>query len=110
MTVPGLVLSVLYLFVSGESFLLQAISLIRLWGGPQDLTQRHLVRTVLSRVAMQLVYVGVGIANLVTHALLSIPALIIFTTAALVWQINSLMDVRLRNRLNGTNPKIRRPR
>jgi hypothetical protein len=100
---PGLVLSVLYLFVSLESVFIQVLSLIRLRGGVKDITHKHLVRTVLTRVIVMSVYVGVGVANLVTHTLLSIPALVIFTGAALVWQVNSLIDVRLRNKLNGVS-------
>jgi heme A synthase len=90
-----------YLFVSLESVLIQVLSLLRLRGGKRDLTHRHLVRTVLTRVIVMSVYVGVGVTNLITHTLLSIPALAIFTGAALVWQVNSLLDVRLRNKLNG---------
>jgi hypothetical protein len=94
-----LVLAALYLFVSLESVAIQTVSLVRLRGGPPDRVHRHLVRTVTCRVAVMSVYSGIGVVNLIDRSTLSIVALAVYTGAALLWQVNSLADVRLRRDL-----------
>lgn len=91
----GNVVGWLYLFVSIESVALQIASLVRLRGGSRGRVQRHLVRTVATRVGVYSIYAGVATINLIIHAFLSTPATAIFTAVAVVWQINSLADARL---------------
>jgi hypothetical protein len=91
----GVVLAILYLFVSVESVALQVVSLVRLRGGLSGPVHRHLVRTVATRVVVMSVYVMVAVVNLLTHSLLTPSGTAIFTAVAVVWQLNSLADARL---------------
>jgi hypothetical protein len=93
--VTYLVLAILYLVVSVESVALQLFSLWRLRSGHHDNVHSHLLRTVVTRVIVMSVYVGIGVFNLFDRSTLSVPALSIYTAVAIVWQINSLADARL---------------
>jgi hypothetical protein len=98
---PDTIMSILYLFVSVESVAIQLVSLYRLRGRTAGSVGRHLRRTVLTRVIVMSVYVGVGTVNLLDRSTLSVPALVLFTAVALVWQVNSLADARLGRATNG---------
>jgi heme A synthase len=100
--VPDTILAVAYLLVSVESVAIQLVSLYRLRGQSDGPVGAHLRRTVLTRVIVMSVYVGVGVANLV-HTLPVWVVLAVYTGAAIVWQINSLADARLARDRNGRN-------
>ena len=103
--VPDTIMAILYLFVSVESVAIQLVSLYRLRGRQRDAVGRHMLRTVLTRVIVMSVYVGVGVVNLLDRSTLSVPALVIFTVVALVWQINSLADAKLARERNGNSER-----
>jgi hypothetical protein len=101
----GVVLAILYLFVSIESVALQIVSLVRLRGGLSDPVHRHLVRTVATRVVVMSGYVVIAVVNLLTHSLLTPSGTAIFTAVAVVWQLNSLADARLGRDLANSKTK-----
>jgi hypothetical protein len=93
--VTDIVLTLLYLFVSVESLCIQVFSLVRVRLARRGRVQRHLRRTVVCRVLAMSAYVVLSALNAFQHTLLSVPALAVFTATALMWQLNSLADVRL---------------
>jgi hypothetical protein len=104
--VTEIILAFVYLLVSIESVAIQVVSLLKLRGGTPDPVHKHLVRTVGCRVGVMTSYVGIAIANILTHNVLSVPALAEFIAVTLVWQVNSLADVRLRRNMANGGPRM----
>lgn len=100
-------LPLLFLAVSSINATGQLVQLHRLraWGakaaGRDHDVHRGLVRTTACRVAAALIYIGFGITALLVRDPVRVAALslIVFTFVQLVWQANSVADLRLRRKL-----------
>ena len=58
-----------------------------------------MMRTVACRVLAASLYVGVGITGLLAQQVLTVLALAVFSFVQILWQVNSVADIRLRRRL-----------
>lgn len=94
-------LAVCFLVVSIISTTTQGVSLGRLtrWQWPLSPRRRRvhaaMVRTAVCRVVAAAVYVGVGISTLIAQETLPFLALVVFSAVQLMWQANSVADIRL---------------
>lgn len=95
----------LYLGVSIISLSTQTVSLVQLLSGVKI---PGLVRTCTCRVIASLLYVSIGILALVPNYnnnnkpySLGIYVLFVFTGVQVMWQINSIADVKLKQRMKG---------
>lgn len=95
----------LYLGVSIISLSTQTVSLVQLLSGVKV---PGLVRTCTCRVIASLLYVSIGILALAPNYnnnnrpySLGIYVLFVFTGVQVMWQINSIADVRLKRRMKG---------
>jgi hypothetical protein len=85
----------LLLAVSLVSVLTYMVALGQLLSGPR---RPGLVRTGFCRLAAALLYVGVGLLTLHTHTQGPLVGLGVFTIVQIMWQANSVADVRLARR------------
>jgi hypothetical protein len=85
----------LLLGVSLVSVLTYMVALGQLLSGPRRV---GLVRTALCRLFAALLYVGVGLMTLHTHAQGPLIGLGVFTAVQVMWQANAVADVRLARR------------
>ena len=99
---PDLV--VVFLAVSCLGLVLQVVSFIRLAvqraASPvEKLVGAGYIRTVACRVLAATVYVVVAAVQLAGAGTLTGEALIVFTSVQMLWQLNSLADIRIRRKL-----------
>jgi hypothetical protein len=100
---PDLVL--VFLLVSCVSLVFQVLAFCRL-AARQAVTPAEAIaaggyrRTVACRILAALIYVIVAAVQLAGDGSLSGEALIVFASVQLLWQANSLMDIRLRRKLS----------
>lgn len=91
--------------VSAGSAAVHCVAWWRLTRGPvavgraARLARRGLIRTVACRILAAVVYIGVAVVTVVARPALPVVALAVFTGTQLLWQLNSLLDVRLRRDL-----------
>jgi hypothetical protein len=85
----------LLLAVSLVSVLTYMVAIGQLLSGPR---RPGLVRTGFCRLAAALLYVGVGLLTLHTHTQGPLVGLGVFTIVQIMWQANSVADVRLARR------------
>lgn len=100
---PDLV--VVFLAVSCTGLILQMLAFIRLAvqraASPVErLVGDGYLRTVACRVLAATVYVAVAAVQLAGAGTLTGEALIVFTSVQILWQLNSLADIRIRRKLN----------
>jgi hypothetical protein len=100
---PSLVL--LFLVVSCLSLVLQVLAFVRLAlrrarTATEELVSGGYLRTVLCRVVAATIYVVVGAVQLAGDGTLTAEALVVFTSVSILWQINSLLDLRIRRALS----------
>lgn len=100
MTIVGMVLVI----VSGVQLIVQTVVLRRISRQRPTRQNRRmhggLVRTVTCRVVVALAYLCLGVVTLTVPELPLTAALAVFTVAQIVWQANSLADMRLRRRVD----------
>jgi hypothetical protein len=94
-TVSVQALGVTLLVVATAGLTVYGLSLWRLLRRPH---RRGLVRTAVCRVAVAVLYLSIAVATLVGHSLSDAAALAVFIAIQLVWQANSVADVRLSRR------------
>ena len=99
---PDLV--VVFLAVSCVSLMLQVLSFIRLAVQRASTPTVRMVgdgylRTVGCRVLAATVYVVVASVQLAGDGTLTAEALVVFASVQILWQLNSLADIRIRRRL-----------
>jgi fatty acid desaturase len=68
-----------------------------------DPVHAGMVRTIACRILAAFAYVGVAVTTLAAHGALPVLALVVFTAVQGLWQMNSVADVRLRNRMSDRN-------
>jgi hypothetical protein len=100
--VPDLV--VMFLIVSCLSWMFQLLAFIRLAARrartpTEELVGAGYLRTVACRVLAATIYVVVAATQLAGSGTLSAEALVVFTSIQLIWQVNSVMDIRIRRSL-----------
>jgi hypothetical protein len=102
-------LVLLFLLVSCLSMTLQAVALARLaarraGAAAEGMVAAGYVRTAACRVLAATVYVAVAAVQLAGDGSLTAEALIVFTAIQVLWQVNSLMDIRIRRALSEPGP------
>jgi hypothetical protein len=110
--VPDLALA--FLLVSCLSLAFQLLALSRLAAQraatpAEELAGRGYLRTVGCRVLAAAVYAAVAAVQLAGAGTLSAEALAVFTGVQLLWQANSLMDIRVRRALARTGGQVTDP-
>jgi hypothetical protein len=100
---PGLVL--MFLLVSCVSLAFQVLAFARLAvqravTPAEELVGGGYLRTVACRVLAAVIYVVVAAVQLAGDGTLSAEALIVFAAVQAIWQVNSLMDIRVRRALS----------
>lgn len=105
---PDLVL--VFLLVSCVSLVFQVLAFARLIAvraatPAEELVGGGYVRTVACRVLAATVYVAVAAVQLTGDGTLSFEALIVFTSVQLIWQVNSVLDIRIRRTLAAAGRK-----
>lgn len=100
---PDLVL--IFLLVSCLSLMFQVLAFIRLAARRaatpvEELVGGGYLRTVACRVLAATIYVVVAAIQAAGAGSLSAEALIVFTSVQLIWQLNSVLDIRIRRRLS----------
>jgi cobalamin biosynthesis protein CobD/CbiB len=100
---------VMFLLVSCLSWMFQLLAFIRLAARrartpTEELVSGGYLRTVACRVLAATVYVVVAATQLAGSGTLSAEALVVFTSIQLLWQLNSVMDVRIRRSLSRGEP------
>lgn len=108
---PDLV--VMFLLVSCLSWMFQLLAFIRLAARrartpTEELVGGGYLRTVACRVLAATIYVVVAATQLSGSGTLSAEALIVFTAVQVIWQVNSVMDIRIRRSLAGEPPDAAR--
>lgn len=100
---PDLVL--VFLLVSCISWVFQVLAFIRMAArrartATEELVGGGYLRTIACRVLAATIYVVVAAVQLAGDGTLSFEALIVFTGVQLIWQVNSVMDIRIRRNLS----------
>lgn len=99
-------LAIMYLIISACGLTVQSIALIKLarwhFDGSRKRQRLHygMVRTAASRVTCAVAYVSLGIITLIARETFPILGLAIFSFTQIVWQANSLADLRLKKDLS----------
>lgn len=99
-------LAILYLIVSVCGFSVQSVALIKLWrwhfDGSRKRQRLHygMVRTAASRVTCAVAYVSLGIITLIARETFPVLGLAVFSFTQIVWQANSIADLRLKKDLS----------
>ena len=96
-----------FLLVSCVSFVFQVLAFIRMVGRrahtpTEDLVAGGYLRTIACRVLAATIYVVVAAVQLAGAGTLSFEALVVYAVVQLIWQANSLADIRIRRRLSQT--------
>lgn len=100
------ILAILYLIISVCGLSVQGVALIKLakwhFDGSRKRQRLHygMVRTAASRVTCAIAYVSLGIITLIARETFPILGLAIFSFTQIVWQANSLADLRLKKDLS----------
>ena len=94
-----------FLLVSCVSLVLQVLAFARLAirqarTATEELVGGGYLRTVACRVLAAVVYVVVAAVQLAGSGTLTAEALIVFTSVQAIWVSNSLLDIRIRRRLD----------
>jgi ABC-type uncharacterized transport system permease subunit len=100
---PDLVL--MFLLVSCVSLVFQVLAFTRLAvqravTPVEELVGGGFLRTVACRVLAATIYVVVAAVQLAGAGTLSAEALVVFTAVQAIWQVNSLLDIRVRHALS----------
>jgi hypothetical protein len=98
-------LAIMFLVVSIASSGVQGVAFYKLvfWRYGADESQREihrgLVRTSFFRVLAAALYVGFGVVSLSSPSTTGVLSLVVFTYVQAQWQLNSVLDIRLRRKL-----------
>jgi hypothetical protein len=97
-------LELVFLLVSCLSLMLQVLSYVRLVAqrarnDAEEIAGGGYTRTVLCRVLAATVYVVVAAVQLAGDGSLTPEALIVFSSIQVLWQLNSLQDIRVKRQL-----------
>jgi len=103
-------LALVFLLASCASLAFQALAFARLAvqraaTPAEELVGGGFLRTVACRILAAVIYVAVAAVQLAGDGTLSAEALIVFSVVQLIWQANSLMDIRVRRALGRAGRK-----
>jgi len=102
-------LAFVFLLVSCLSLVFQLLAFIRLAARrartpAEELVGGGYLRTVACRVLAATIYVVVAAIQFAGAGTLSAEALIVFTSVQVIWQVNSVLDIRIRRSLSQGPP------